>query len=139
MFPNTDMPRGRNQSAYSVCGNNGKAVKPEKGDALLFWSTKVGGELDGGSSHAGCPVESGEKWTATKWMHVAPLSSREAHQRVFFEGREVSTDNCADAHETCHTWAEQNECDKNPGYMLDACPLSCTVCSGQWREGSYLP
>lgn len=84
VFPNTDIPNGRNASAFSVCGNNGKAVKPKKGDALLFWSMKVGGELDGGSSHAGCPVESGEKWTATKWIHVAPLSSREAHQRVFF-------------------------------------------------------
>jgi prolyl 4-hydroxylase len=137
VFPNTDIPNGRNASAFSVCGNNGKAVKPKKGDALLFWSMKVGGELDGGSSHAGCPVESGEKWTATKWIHVAPLSSREAHQRVFFEGREVSTGKCADAHETCHTWAVQDECRKNPGYMLDTCPLSCTVCNGQWREGSY--
>ena len=95
------------------------------------------GELDGGSSHAGCPVVRGEKWTATKWMHVAPVSSHDANHRVFYEGREVGTEECRDTHETCHSWAEQKECTKNPGYMLESCPLSCAVCNGSWRDGSY--
>jgi prolyl 4-hydroxylase len=131
------MPDARNRSLFSQCGNTGKAVKPSKGDAILFWSTKVGGELDGGSSHAGCPVVRGEKWTATKWMHVAPVSSHDANHRVFYEGREVGTEECRDTHETCHSWAEQKECSKNPGYMLESCPLSCAVCNGSWRDGSY--
>jgi hypothetical protein len=29
--------------------------------------------LDQKSTHAGCPVLKGEKWSATKWMHVAGL------------------------------------------------------------------
>ena len=71
VFPNTEAPAGRDVSQFSDCGNLGRAVKPHRGDALLFWSMKTGGELDPGSSHAGCPVIKGEKWTATKWMHVA--------------------------------------------------------------------
>jgi len=88
VFPNTAAPVGR-QGDYSACGQQGLAVKAKKGNALLFWSMKVGGELDGacgcdagaaagegltagsrragGSSHAGCPVIKGTKWTATKW------------------------------------------------------------------------
>ena len=66
VFPNTAAPGGRT-GEWSPCAANSIAVKPVKGDALLFWSMKVGGELDGGSSHAGCPVIRGEKWTATKW------------------------------------------------------------------------
>ena len=53
VFPNTETPKSRNETLFSQCGNKGKAVKPNKGDAILFWSMKVGGELDGGSSHAG--------------------------------------------------------------------------------------
>lgn len=82
VFPNTEKPKGRNETLFSKCGNTGMAVKPSKGDAILFWSMKVGGELDAGSSHAGCPVVRGEKWTATKWMHVSPLSAYDAHHKV---------------------------------------------------------
>lgn len=62
VFPNTAAPAGR-LGNWSSCAAKGIAVKPSKGDALLFWSMKVGGELDGGSSHAGCPVIRGVKWT----------------------------------------------------------------------------
>lgn len=137
MFPNTEKYKARNETQFSKCGNMGKAVKPSKGDAILFWSMKVGGELDGGSSHAGCPVVRGEKWTATKWMHVSSLSAFEAHHKVFYEGREVSTEQCKDTNKNCHGWAEQNECSKNPGFMLESCQLSCKKCSGIWQEGSY--
>mmetsp|Transcript_16238 Transcript_16238/g.26221 ORF Transcript_16238/g.26221 Transcript_16238/m.26221 type:complete len:228 (+) Transcript_16238:1171-1854(+) len=137
VFPNTQKPERRNETQFSKCGNTGKAVKPSKGDAILFWSMKVGGELDGGSSHAGCPVVRGEKWTATKWMHVSSLRLPDAHHKVFYEGREVSTESCNDTHATCHGWAEQHECTKNPGFMLEACPLSCKTCSGRWQAGSY--
>ena len=59
------------------------------------------------------------------------------YNKVFYEGREVGTEQCKDTHANCHGWAEQNECSKNPGYMMDACPLSCMKCSGRWHEGSY--
>ena len=50
----------RAATKFSECGNLGRGIKARKGDALLFWSMKPGGELDPGSSHAGCPVIKGE-------------------------------------------------------------------------------
>ena len=49
-----------------VCGclwwRQGKAVKPRKGDALLFWSLKPDHTTkDDASLHGGCPVLKGEK------------------------------------------------------------------------------
>ncbi|XP_047317278.1 prolyl 4-hydroxylase 1 [Impatiens glandulifera] len=53
------------------CGGKmvvGICVKPNKGDAVLFWSMGLDGESDPKSIHGGCEVLSGEKWSATKWM-----------------------------------------------------------------------
>ncbi|CAN6234623.1 unnamed protein product [Urochloa humidicola] len=53
------------------CGGNivrGLCVKPNKGDAVLFWSMGLDGNTDPNSIHSGCPVLKGEKWSATKWM-----------------------------------------------------------------------
>jgi prolyl 4-hydroxylase len=44
------------------------AVKPRKGDALLFYSVTPSGEPDEASLHASCPVEEGTKWSATRWI-----------------------------------------------------------------------
>jgi prolyl 4-hydroxylase len=45
----------------------GLAVKPKKGDAVLFWSIRPDGTFDYKSFHGSCPVIKGEKWSATKW------------------------------------------------------------------------
>ncbi|TVU03569.1 hypothetical protein EJB05_37121 [Eragrostis curvula] len=53
------------------CGGkmvSGLCVKPNKGDAVLFWSMGLDGNTDPNSIHSGCPVLKGEKWSATKWM-----------------------------------------------------------------------
>lgn len=53
------------------CGGKmvkGVCVKPVKGDAVLFWSMGLNGEVDSNSIHGGCEVLKGEKWSATKWM-----------------------------------------------------------------------
>ncbi|KAJ6860630.1 prolyl 4-hydroxylase 7 [Populus alba x Populus x berolinensis] len=50
------------------------AVKPNKGDALLFFSLHPDATPDPGSLHASCPVIEGEKWSATKWIHVRSFS-----------------------------------------------------------------
>mmetsp|Transcript_5861 Transcript_5861/g.24223 ORF Transcript_5861/g.24223 Transcript_5861/m.24223 type:complete len:240 (+) Transcript_5861:869-1588(+) len=137
VFPIATIPVNRSKDLFSRCGNIGSSVKPAKGDAILFWSMKIGGELDGGSNHAGCPVLHTEKWTATKWLHVSPASVPEAHQRVFQEGREVGWADCRDSNDACHAWSLQNECVKNPSFMLKGCPLSCGKCFGIWKEGQY--
>lgn len=47
----------------------GLKVKPRKGDALLFWSVHPNNTFDRSSLHGGCPVVSGTKFVATKWIH----------------------------------------------------------------------
>lgn len=54
----------------SECGKQGLSVKPKMGNALLFWSTRPDASLDPSSLHGGCPVIRGNKWSATKWMHL---------------------------------------------------------------------
>ena len=44
-----------------------------RGDALLFYSLKPDGSEDSASLHGSCPVTEGEKWSATKWIHVSPF------------------------------------------------------------------
>ncbi|CAI7778109.1 unnamed protein product, partial [Closterium sp. NIES-53] len=69
VFPDAKDPVEKDDT-WSECGKQGVAAKPIKGDALLFFSLTPSAELDLKSLHAGCPVISGEKWSATKWIHV---------------------------------------------------------------------
>ncbi|GJP51549.1 hypothetical protein CLOM_g10713 [Closterium sp. NIES-68] len=59
-------------SQLSQCAKGMLAVKPKRGDALLFWNLKPDTTLDPKSLHAGCPVIRGNKWSATKWIRVQP-------------------------------------------------------------------
>ncbi|KAH7443374.1 hypothetical protein KP509_02G031300 [Ceratopteris richardii] len=72
VFPSSPVNKSSvpNWNNLSECGRSGLAVTPKLGDALLFWSMKPDATLDPSSLHAGCPVISGNKWSATKWMRV---------------------------------------------------------------------
>ncbi|KAL8196104.1 hypothetical protein R6Q57_025104 [Mikania cordata] len=64
-------------SGECSCGGKmvkGLCVKPNKGDAVLFWSMGLDGQSDPDSIHGGCEVLSGEKWSATKWMRQRATS-----------------------------------------------------------------
>ncbi|XP_059294033.1 probable prolyl 4-hydroxylase 7 isoform X2 [Lycium ferocissimum] len=108
---------------WSDCAKYGYAVKPRKGDALLFFSLHPNATTDLLSLHGSCPVIEGEKWSATKWIHVRSYDSI------------PSTDGCVDEDPDCSGWAAAGECDKNPSYMLGTedfighCRKSCNVCS----------
>jgi len=53
---------------YRSCAQ-GLKVKPLKaGDALLFYSVSPEGTFDKHALHGGCPVTTGTKWVATKWI-----------------------------------------------------------------------
>ncbi|KAJ6998871.1 hypothetical protein NC653_014890 [Populus alba x Populus x berolinensis] len=54
----------------SECAKQGLSLKPKMGNALLFWSTRPDATLDPSSLHGSCPVIRGNKWSATKWMHL---------------------------------------------------------------------
>ncbi|XP_020528807.1 probable prolyl 4-hydroxylase 7 [Amborella trichopoda] len=59
----------KDDGSWSDCAKRGYAVKPKKGDAILFFSLQPDASLDTSSLHGSCPVISGVKWSATKWIH----------------------------------------------------------------------
>lgn len=68
MFPNVKAPPEQTlEAGYSECATQGLAVKPRKGDAVLFFSLRTEGTLDKGSLHGSCPTLKGFKFAATKW------------------------------------------------------------------------
>jgi len=71
VFPDSEakLLQAKDES-WSECAHEGYAVKPEKGDALLFFSLHLDATTDAKSLHGSCPVIEGEKWSATKWIHV---------------------------------------------------------------------
>ncbi|KAL9247736.1 hypothetical protein vseg_021137 [Gypsophila vaccaria] len=121
VFPNSKakLQQPKNDS-FSDCAKNGYAVKPRKGDALLFFSLHPNASTDTLSLHGSCPVIEGEKWSATKWIHV----------RSF----DPPSGDCLDDNVNCREWASAGECEKNPLYMvgdkdtMGYCRKSCNVC-----------
>ncbi|EXC05706.1 Prolyl 4-hydroxylase subunit alpha-1 [Morus notabilis] len=107
----------------SECAKKGIAVKPRRGDALLFFSLLPTAVPDTISLHAGCPVIEGEKWSATKWIHVDS-----------FDKDLSAGGKCTDQNESCERWAALGECNKNREYMVGSpelpgyCRRSCKVC-----------
>ncbi|KAK3011359.1 hypothetical protein RJ639_012068 [Escallonia herrerae] len=126
VFPSAEVPRRRASSSdedLSECAKKGIAVKPRKGDALLFFSLQTSAIPDASSLHAGCPVIEGEKWSATKWIHVDS-----------FDKIVGDSGNCTDQNENCERWAALGECTKNVEYMVGtpelpgSCRRSCKLC-----------
>lgn len=122
VFPNAPDPRIKNDS-WSECAKRGLSVHPQKGDALLFFSLNTEAVPDIMSLHGSCPVIEGEKWSATKWIHVGS-----------FGWTRPKPTGCTDENERCAEWAAAGECTKNPAYMIGsdqyvgACRKSCKVC-----------
>ncbi|KAK3410121.1 hypothetical protein EUGRSUZ_J02153 [Eucalyptus grandis] len=127
VFPNAEGKLTQPKSDdLSDCAKNGYSVKPMKGDALLFFSLHLNATTDTSSLHGSCPVIEGEKWSATKWIHV----------RSFDKLTRSSVDGeCKDDNVNCPMWARAGECQKNPVYMVGSedsygsCRKSCKVCS----------
>lgn len=132
VFPLAPVPESQRQSAsnFTECGMRGLSVRPNKGDVLVFWSMKPGGELDPASRHGSCPVVEGEKWTATRWIHVGTAGVPDANHRLHKEDPRQPSKECTDDHSLCDDWAMQGECSNNPGYMLRNCRFSCRQCEG---------
>ncbi|KAJ0874241.1 putative procollagen-proline 4-dioxygenase [Helianthus annuus] len=54
----------------SECAKKGIAVKPKKEMHFSSSACIPNANTDVMSLHGGCPVLEGEKWSATKWIHV---------------------------------------------------------------------
>jgi|LakMenE18May11ns_1017448.scaffolds.fasta_scaffold9950534_2 prolyl 4-hydroxylase len=104
----------------SRCTKGNLAVRPNKGDAVLFWSLKPDGSEDPGSTHGSCDVTTGVKFSAPIWMRQAPFHP----QSLPPDGPQV----CRDEVEACDDWAEQGECVRNAGFMSEKCRKACGVC-----------
>ena len=52
----------------SECTRGNLAVRPQKGDAVLFWNLTPQGKEDPGATHGGCDVLTGVKYSAPIWM-----------------------------------------------------------------------
>ncbi|CAM9364828.1 unnamed protein product [Heterosigma akashiwo] len=50
------------------------AVRPRKGEAILFYSQHPNGRVDAASLHGGCPVLAGTKWAANFWFWSGPAA-----------------------------------------------------------------
>ncbi|KAL6880054.1 hypothetical protein ACP4OV_011619 [Aristida adscensionis] len=127
VFPNAKGWKSHvKDDTFSECAQKGLAVKPVKGDAVLFFSLHVNGVADPLSLHGSCPVIEGEKWSAPKWIHI-----RSYEQPPILK---EETQGCSDNSEHCVQWAAAGECVKNPVYMVGAegspgqCRKSCKVC-----------
>uniref|UniRef100_A0A0E0LI55 procollagen-proline 4-dioxygenase n=1 Tax=Oryza punctata TaxID=4537 RepID=A0A0E0LI55_ORYPU len=106
VFPNAEGWENQpKDDTFSECAQNGLAVKPVKGDAVLFFSLHIDGVPDPLSLHGSCPVIEGEKWSAPKWIRIRS-----------YEHPPVSkvTEGCSDNSARCAKWAEAGECEKNP-------------------------
>ncbi|WVZ62283.1 hypothetical protein U9M48_012047 [Paspalum notatum var. saurae] len=128
VFPNAKGWESQHKDdTFSECAQKGLAVKPVKGDAVLFFSLHADGVPDPRSLHGSCPVIQGEKWSAPKWIHVRSYENPQAMDEDAVEG-------CTDRSEHCAQWAAAGECGKNPVYMVGAegsvgqCRKSCRVC-----------
>ncbi|KAJ3673916.1 hypothetical protein LUZ60_005908 [Juncus effusus] len=126
IFPNSEGKLSQpKDDSWSECATKGYSVKPRKGDALLFFSLRPDATTDTDSLHGSCPVIKGEKWSATKWIHV----------RSFDRTAPQISDGCEDQNDNCAQWAAVGECAKNPNYMVGSkdspgfCRKSCSVCS----------
>ena len=140
MFPQAKRPPHQTREAgFSECAMQGLAVKPRKGDAVLFFGLTTQGTLDRGSLHGSCPVIKGTKYSCTKWYHVAHYANigekaTKVHHVVFVPPPPPTPPGCTDKHHECKGWAEGGECDSNPTYMVGTaenpgdCIMSCGRC-----------
>ncbi|CAI5482235.1 unnamed protein product, partial [Closterium sp. Yama58-4] len=129
----TVFPKVKDESpkdeTWSDCAKGFLAVKPEKGDALLFFNLHPDGTPDPASLHYACPVVHGVKWSAPKWIHVAdfdtPLTAADAGADADGAASGGGDGACTDSNAYCQYWAEAGECEKNPVYMNEACRKAC--------------
>ncbi|KAI3974943.1 hypothetical protein MKX01_005054 [Papaver californicum] len=112
---------------WSDCSRKGYAVKPMKGNALLFFHLHVNTSVDDKSSHSRCPILKGEKWCATKTFHVRVIDANKVPL-------ESDGSDCTDEEDSCPKWAAMGECQRNPVYMVGtpdyygSCRKSCNAC-----------
>ena len=115
---------------FSECGNRGRAAVVTKGDTLLFWSMKPGGELDPAVK---CRVSRRERRRDAMWIHkIQRPNGMRKITRCTMQGPAPET--CKDTNAVCADGGERRM-HGEPGYMVSSC-VSCRQCVW-WRDGTY--
>ncbi|KAF9587379.1 hypothetical protein IFM89_001479 [Coptis chinensis] len=121
--------RKSEEDTWSECARTSYAIKPLKGNALLFFNVQPNTAPDENSSNARCPILQGEKWCATKCFYLRDFDRMKISLKS-------DSDECTDEEDSCPEWAAQRECNRNPmGSQADSghqqqhnsqfLPLSC--------------
>ncbi|XP_031487345.1 probable prolyl 4-hydroxylase 6 [Nymphaea colorata] len=140
-FPNAEGIDQHKDDSWSDCSKGSFAVKPKKGDAVLFFSLHPDATTDTASLHGSCPVIEGEKWAATCWIHVRNFNSVKDTKEESIEGEEdlilveeSSTGEgtwgkrkCNRSH-SCMGKTAKRKCPKNQSYMVEFCGDRCKMC-----------
>ncbi|EFN57937.1 hypothetical protein CHLNCDRAFT_142031 [Chlorella variabilis] len=136
-FPNSEwidpaLPKAL--GPFSECAQGHVAMKPKRGDAIVFHSLNPDGRShDQHALHTACPVIVGVKYVAIFWIHTKPFRPEQLKGPLAPEPPMVPED-CVDADPGCPGWAASGECDRNPGFMrgaattLGTCRASCGDC-----------
>lgn len=64
------------QGGHTVFIPDEITVKPIKGSAVLWFNMLTTGEHDPSTMHAGCPVMTGNKWIANKWIRQSGVDAK---------------------------------------------------------------
>ena len=139
VFPKVPVPKTQTSKDYSDCAMKGLAYKPRKGDIVVFWSIRTDGVFEPKSLHGSCPVIKGQKWSATKWIHIGHLGKYGMGggvvKRVIYQPPPPpDVPGCVNRHKLCQHWAESGECEDNPAYMVGQkgkpgdCIKACNKC-----------
>lgn len=110
IFP--ESPAGKHQEAWvnpTTCTRGKLAVRPRKGDAVMFYAMSADGIESPGSLHGSCDVVNGTKFSAPVWIRQAPFHVADLPP----EGPVPCVDKQA---AECPGWAERGECTKNYGF-----------------------
>ncbi|KAG2495663.1 hypothetical protein HYH03_006263 [Edaphochlamys debaryana] len=123
---------------FSDCAKGHVAMKPKRGDALIFFDRMPDYVTDDiHTEHTGCPVLKGVKWNAVKWIHGEVFHPEEWEKSRKDWAKSLPDPGvCADYHAGCEGWAASGECEKNPNFMLShragsaqgMCRKACSDC-----------
>mmetsp|Transcript_6387 Transcript_6387/g.17799 ORF Transcript_6387/g.17799 Transcript_6387/m.17799 type:complete len:139 (+) Transcript_6387:615-1031(+) len=51
----------------------------------------------------------------------------------FLKGEHIPDEGCLDQNDDCNSWADVGECEKNPSFMAENCPVSCGACFPEYE------
>ena len=119
-----NLERSVHQLVQKLSGSRAVSTKPLE-------PTQKGG---GGGAHQKADAAKKERKTCTagdaECIKARALEDSHLPKGANPEGKplDVSLQNCKDRHEQCAGFHRNNECVKNPGWMIVNCPQSCKAC-----------